>query len=695
MTAAAAPSEPVSPWRDARRVIDNLILAALYVMAARAGLRLDAVSGFASLVWPPTGIAIAALLLRGNRLWPGIALGALVTNLAAGASIPVSLGIATGNTLEAVVATWALRRIPGFRLSIERLRDVLGLILLAATLSTVISASVGVASLVVGGTVSPARAGDTWLAWWLGDLIGALLVTPVILVWSTVPTNPGRRRTWFEMVALGVAVVVVTGLIFGGPGDLHEGTLGQAYLLFPVLMWAALRFGQRGAATTAFVASAIAIAGTVNGHGPFLRPVVHQSLLALQTFMGIAAGTFLVLGASLSERRRAIRDLRLAITHSDALLGERNLAHQRLITVLDQSPLAMAIAEAPSGNFLFVNEELVRLIGRRPGFAKYADESSGGIEGFHSDGTRLTTDEWPMSKALLHGEVVRNQHVRIRRYDGMEFDAAFNSAPVHDAQGKIIAAVLIFWDVTAQRRAEDALRVAYDTTAAANRAKSDFFAVMSHELRTPLNAIAGYVELMGLGNEGQLTPQQQEYLQRIHRNQRHLLSLIDDVLNFASIEGGRVPLAVKTVRVGEALDEVKSSIEPQLQKRQLTLTRESVADTLIVRADPEKLRQILLNFLANSCKFTEPGGRIAIGAAAEGEFVRIFVRDTGIGIPPAEIERVFEPFFQVERGMTRKYSGVGLGLSIARDLARAMSGDVRIESTPGEGTTVALLLPAD
>jgi signal transduction histidine kinase len=409
--------------------------------------------------------------------------------------------------------------------------------------------------------------------------------------------------------------------------------------------------------------------------------------------MGIGAATFLVLGASVSDRRRAIRDLRLALTHQDALLAERNSAHQRLITVLDQSPLAIGIAEAPSGQFLFVNGEMERLIGRRPEVSKFVDEASGGVEGFHLDGSPLTTDEWPMSKALLHGEVVRNQTVHLRRADGGEFDAMFNAAPVHDASGVVIAAVLIFWDVTAQRRADEALRIAYDTTAAANRAKSDFFAVMSHELRTPLNAISGYVELMALGQEGALSPQQKEYLDRINRNQRHLLSLIDDVLSFAKIEGGRLPLAMQTVRVSDAIGELEALIEPELLKRQLTFRREPVDESLTVRADPEKLRQVLLNFLANAMKFTEPGGSIDVGAERQGAQVQIRVSDTGIGIPATEITRVFEPFFQVERGMTRKYSGVGLGLAIARDLARAMRGDVTIESTPGKGTTVALLLP--
>jgi signal transduction histidine kinase len=228
----------------------------------------------------------------------------------------------------------------------------------------------------------------------------------------------------------------------------------------------------------------------------------------------------------------------------------------------------------------------------------------------------------------------------------------------------------------------------------ANRAKSEFLAVMSHELRTPLNAISGYVELMSIGTPNTLTETQRTYLSRIHSNQRHLLSMIEDVLSFAKVEAGRLSLSMQTVQVREMLGALESVIQPELHRKEIAFTCDDCDPSLAVQADPERLRQILLNLLANAVKFTGPGGRIAAGVGREGDRISIWISDTGIGIPTEQIERVFEPFFQVDRGTTRNYPGIGLGLAIARDFARAMGGELRLESQPGKGTTASLELPA-
>ena len=523
-------------------------LAIVYIVAARAGLMMDAVAGFATLVWPPSGLALAALLVFGLGLWPGVLIGAFVANLLAGAPVPVAFGIGVGNTLEAVLAVYALSRIPGFHISLERLADVIGLIVLAAGLSTTVSATIGVTSLHLGGLISSAQLAETWRAWWLGDLIADLLIAPVLLVWASGRGKLGDRKRQLEALALGISVVAASLLIFGGPAGpaTATGKFAQAYMFFPLLIWAALRFGQRGAVSMAFIVSVIAIWGTAMGHGPFVRPALYQSLIALQTFMGVAAATFLVLGASISERRRADTETRLA-------------------------------------------------------------------------------------------------HAR---------------------------------------------------AAEANQAKAEFLAVMSHELRTPLNAISGYVDLMSLGVDGALTEKQRTSLSRIQLNQQQLLSLIDDVLSFAKIEAGKLRIDIQTVLVHDVIQSLEAIVRPELQRKELAFSCDPCDNSLSARADPEKLRQILLNFIANAIKFTPQTGTIRVGAEPRGDAVRIWVSDTGIGIPIDQLTRVFEPFFQVEQGPTRGYAGIGLGLAIARDLARAMDGEVTLESTLGEGSTVSLRLPA-
>jgi signal transduction histidine kinase len=239
----------------------------------------------------------------------------------------------------------------------------------------------------------------------------------------------------------------------------------------------------------------------------------------------------------------------------------------------------------------------------------------------------------------------------------------------------------------------EAERAARGRADEANRAKTDFLAVMSHELRTPLNAIAGYAELLELGVHGALTAAQREAVERIQRSQRHLLGLINDVLNFARIDAGHLELEMGAVQVDPALESLEGLVAPLIDKKQLRYEYGGSDPSLFVLADAEKLRQVMLNLLSNAVKFTEPGGRIAVSCSTTPEGVAISVTDSGPGIPPDKLERIFEPFVQLDVGRTRTHEGTGLGLAISRDLARWMRGDLTVESRLGEGSTFTLTLP--
>jgi PAS domain S-box-containing protein len=228
----------------------------------------------------------------------------------------------------------------------------------------------------------------------------------------------------------------------------------------------------------------------------------------------------------------------------------------------------------------------------------------------------------------------------------------------------------------------------------ANRAKSDFLAVMSHELRTPLNAIGGYVDLLELGIYGPLAAGQREALARVQQSTRHLLAVINEVLNYARLEAGGVRYELADTPVREVLGGVEALVAPQVREKGLALTVEEVEPGLVTRADPEKLRQVLVNLLSNAIKFTAPGGRIALSARRRHDEVAFAVADTGCGIAAEKLEAIFEPFVQVDARLTREQSGTGLGLAISRDLARGMGGDLTVESEIGVGSTFTLSLPA-
>ncbi len=310
------------------RALRLVAVVAVYVVAARAGLALDAVSGFASVVWPASAIALVTLLHE-RRLWPGIFVGAAVANAMVGAKIPVALGIATGNTLEGLLGAMLLSSIPGFRMSLDRLVDALGLAVLAAFLATSVSATIGVATLWLGGVVASAHVAETWRAWWFGDMIGILVFAPPLLVWFG-PTTPIPRPRRAEVALFFVAAVVLNALAMG----LGASSDANAYLYFPLLIWAAVRYGVRGTVATLLGVLAIASTATVLGVGPFSHPQFHQSLLALQQFMGVASATFVVLGAAISERSRTVLALRAARGDLERRVAERTADLKRANEVL-------------------------------------------------------------------------------------------------------------------------------------------------------------------------------------------------------------------------------------------------------------------------------------------------------------------------------------------------------------------------
>jgi len=217
---------------------------------------------------------------------------------------------------------------------------------------------------------------------------------------------------------------------------------------------------------------------------------------------------------------------------------------------------------------------------------------------------------------------------------------------------------------------------------------------MSHELRTPLNAVTGYADLLLAGVRGGLSDAQRADLERIKRSGQHLLGLINDILNFAKLEAGRVEFHVDDIPVVTLLESLEELVRPQVDGKSLAYAQPVPPENLAVRADAEKVRQILLNLVTNAVKFTEPGGRIAVECEGDEQHVCIVVRDTGRGIAQEHLSRIFDPFVQIDRELTPKsQQGVGLGLSISRDLAQGMGGTLTATSGVGQGSAFTLTLP--
>lgn len=293
------------PSRPVPHLAVVVALAAVYLIAGKLGLLLAFVNASATAVWPPAGIALAALLVFGLRCWPGVFAGAFLVNVTTAGSVATSVGIAAGNTLEGLAGAYLVNRFAGGRHAFERPHDILKFAVLAGALSTTASATVGVTSLSLGGFADWADFGAVWLTWWLGDAMGDLLVAPLLVLWVANPRVHWHREQVIEAAGLLLGLVVVGQAVFGGWMPLAAKNYPLDYLCIPILVWAAFRFGQRETATAAVLLSGIALWGTLRGLGPFVRDQQNESLLLLQTFMGATALLALVFAAVVSERKQA------------------------------------------------------------------------------------------------------------------------------------------------------------------------------------------------------------------------------------------------------------------------------------------------------------------------------------------------------------------------------------------------------
>jgi PAS domain S-box-containing protein len=795
-----------------------VILVALYFLGGLLGKQASFLSGSITLVWPPAGIALAAILLFGYRFWPGVAVGAVLFSFMNGLPLGFfTFGTALGNTMGAIVCTFLLRRIISFDNAMERTRDVAGYIGLACFLGTTVNAAFNVVSLAYAGTVSWPDLFSTILEWWVPNALAGLVVAPFLITWAT----PSALR-WHPRLVV-EAVVCGTGLLAGTLISFHSWYVSGiqnyplAYLPFPFLVWGALRFGQRGATSSTLLVSVLAIHSLLSGRGPFLATAERDSLMLIGSYIGILAITNMLLAATAAERRRAeqamaesekrlravvedqtdmicrfkpdgtlsfvngaycqfhgkskaellgtnflqtlpVEDTAIPLSWFEALPpeqpvvsfdhrvaglsglmvwqqysvrrlfreGGQTLEFQAVIQDITHRKQTEQALRASEGNYRSLVANIPDIVWTADASSKllYVSDSAEKILGYTADELiqgsgalwldRIHPNDFPIVQLayqmLFDKEEAFDVEYRIRRKDGQWIWLQSRAPSTYVREGTLCADGLLS-DITQRKRAEEALQQAKDAAEAANRAKSQFLASMSHELRTPLNAIIGFSEILGDKTFGDLNDRQFKYANNILNSGRHLLQLINDILDLSKVEAGKLELTRSSFSVARALANVQMIVKSLACKKGISLDFDVAAAPSELLADEAKFKQVMYNLLSNAIKFTPDKGRVTVTATREnypngngaptsksplsGECLSVTVADTGIGIHPRDHERIFAEFEQVDSSYGRLQQGTGLGLALTKRLIELHGGRIQVESEgiEGKGSRFTFLLP--
>ena len=656
-------------------------LAAVYIVGALLGLSLSIDNPHVTAVWPPTGIAVAAIVIYGPRMWPGIALGAFVSNVITGAPPKTAAAIMIGNTLAPLAAGWLLRS-RDFRPHMTRLKDV-GLIFIAAVGSMLISSILGTIALAAGDLVEPGRAVQTWFEWWVGDASGVSVLAPLLLALTSRDRDILGQRPVEACAIFGVTSLLAI--------SAFETGLPMRYLVFPLAIWAALRFHQLGSSIMTFLISVIAIWQRARGNGPFAEMSLVASALALQGFNAAVALTSLSVSAVMTERTEAQDELRALATELEARVAMRT-------GELAESERRMREAQALAhiGSFhwdmridqVTWTEEMYRIYGLDP--ERFPATFEAYLASVHFE-DRERVRKKIESAVYMKGSY--DHEYRIVRPNGDVLWVHGRGETVLDDAGRIVGLTGFCHDITERKRIEDSLRAAFEgEREAAKRLrevddmKNSLLAAVSHELRTPLTVIIGVSDTLARP-EIALESDDTRYLlgrlgvhaQRLHRLLMDLLDL--DRLNRGIIEARQRPTELRelVLRVLEALEINNHPISIEM-------------DPVTLSVDGAHVERIVENLLINAGKHTPAGTRVWVRTERTPGGIILAVEDNGPGVPQEMRDAIFEPFRQ---GDTPSHApGTGIGLSLVARFARLNGGHAWVDDRTGGGSSFRVLFPA-
>lgn len=657
-----------------------LSLALLYFVAGRLGLMLPAFGSHITLIWLPTGIAVASLVRCGSSYWPGIMLGAFAVNYGDGLAWPAVLGIAAGNTAGPLLAAHLLRR-TRFHATFERKRDFLFLAS-AAVCGMLVSASCGVAVLASAGALTGNRVA-AWLTWWGGDTMGVIAAAPLLLSctreeWRTIASRRKEYFVWFCTTGL-----IAYAVFFLHPDPAHR-MWTPSFLTLPLVAWAALRAGTIGTSLSIIMLSIAAAIGTATGRGPFSRGSPSDAAVVLWLYMATCA----VLGWLIAALHAAqVKAAGLQHQVEEAL----QIASQKLRLHFEQTPMGVVEWDlqfhitqwnpAAQAIFGYSREEA---LGRHGSFIvpeKY----------------RPQVDEvWQSLLKKIGGERSTNENVR---QDGACILCEWYNTPLIDGQGSVIGVASLVMDISERKRAEEEIRalnanlerrVAERTCELqeANQELEAFSYSVSHDLKSPLQAVEGFASIIADGYADRLDDEGREMLAAIRTSTQRMGRLIDDLLTFSRL--GRQSLESATVDMHELARDVFAGLAARVPRRKLRLDLRPLP---AAHGTEPMIRQVWVNLIGNAIKFTSQRevGEIEIGAQNSGGEQIYYVKDNGAGFDMRHADRLFGVFTRLHS--VDDFEGTGIGLALVQRIVSRHGGRVWGEAQVDRGATFCFTLP--
>jgi PAS domain S-box-containing protein len=628
--------------------------ALLFGATAWGGLELTRGFGRVATIWPCNGLVVSLLLLRPRRQWPLVLalcfLANLLVNHFAGDTVTTSIGLSLANTLEIVIAAFALRDLPTEMSELINTRSLLRLLAYAALIAPAVSG--GLVSLGLS-LANDAPLGDTFRNWWTADALGMAVMIPLVLAVRPQELLESIRGQTAGRVLFPFALFILTTCaVFA------QSKYPLLFLIVPTVLLIAFRLGLAASAIAIFLLAAISLAFTLAGHGPLMlvnAPGITSRIVSIQLFIAALIVTTYPVCAVVANQRRLLRKV------------EASEERFRIIAVNSTDLITLADDQ---GNWNYLSPSVTTIFGWS------AQELVGrnGLDYVHPEDAKMFAAGVGQ---LREGRDVLAGSFRMRRRDGRYVWVETISGVLREAQtGAVVGWVSNVRDISARKRVEEI--------------KNEFISTVSHELRTPLTALLGSIGLAASGKFGTPNDSLKRLLEMAKTNGERLGQLVNDILDFEKASFGRMRFNLEPCPVDTLIDQALIATRPYAERLNITLVARHRMPGTAIRVDPDRFQQIMANLLSNAAKFSTSGGRVEIDAGVLEGRCRISVIDHGCGIPKDFRESLFERFSQADNSDGRTRGGTGLGMAIAKHLTEQMSGRISFESEENVGTTFHL-----